>query len=411
MVKLEFPKGFFWGASTASHQVEGNTQNQWSKWEISHGRLAQLKRDGLIAKYGEKNFISGTAADHYHRYEEDFRLAKDLGHLATRISIEWSRVEPQEGYFDAAAIEHYREVIASIRKNGMEPFVTLWHWTFPIWFRDKGGFAARKNIEYFARFAEKMVSELTYVKFWITLNEAEIYAKNSYIMGAWPPQEKSWLVALKVYYNLIHAHRLAYKKMKDINSFALIGIAKNNAYFKVLKDQLQNVIIKKFLDWSWNFHFLNKLSGTQDFIGLNHYFYIRIHGRTNQNENVKTSDMGWELCPEGIYHVLKDLKKYKLPIYITENGLADAEDKQRAWFIKETLMNVHRAVSEGVDVRGYFHWSLMDNFEWDKGFWPRFGLIAIDYPTQKRTPRLSAMVYKNICQNNGFEQEEPSSYV
>src|SRR5271169_1439955 len=140
MIKnYKFPEGFFWGASTASHQVEGNTQNQWSKWEISPSRLAQLEHDGLIERYGKENFISGPAADHYHRYEEDF---------------------------DDAAIKHYREVIASIRKNGMEPFVTLWHWTFPIWFRDKGGFASRKNIEYFARFAEKMVSELTDVNFW-----------------------------------------------------------------------------------------------------------------------------------------------------------------------------------------------------------------------------------------------------
>lgn len=404
MAKYEFPKGFLWGASTASHQVEGNTQNQWSKWEISPGRLAQLEHDGLIARYGKENFISGLATDHYHRYEEDFLLAKELGHLATRISIEWSRVEPQEGYFDAGAIEHYRAVIASIRKNGMVPFVTLWHWTFPIWFGDKEGFASRKNIEYFARFAEKMVSELTEVKFWITLNEPEIYAQNSYSMSVWPPQKKNFLAALKVFYNLVHAHRSAYKKMKDVNSLAQIGIAKNNVYFKTCNNQLQSVIAKKFLDWSWNYHFLNKISGTQDFIGLNHYFYNRIRWRTNQNENLKISDMGWEIYPEAIYHVLKDLKKYKLPIFITENGLADAKDKQRVWFIKETLLNVHRAISEGVDVRGYFHWSLMDNFEWDKGFWPRFGLIAIDYSTQKRTPRPSATVYKNICQNNGFEQ-------
>jgi len=403
MVKLQFPKGFFWGAATASHQVEGHTQNQWSDWEISPGRLTQLEHDGLIAKYGQENFISGPAADHYHRYEEDFRLAKELGHLATRISIEWSRVEPREGYFDVGAIDHYRDVISSVRRNGMEPFVTLWHWTFPIWFRDKGGFATRKNVEYFARFAEKMVSELTDITFWITLNEPEIYARNSYAVGIWPPQEKSLLSSLNVFYNLVHAHRSAFKKMKDVNSFAQIGIAKNNTYFEAYKNQVQNVITKTFLDWSWNSHFLNKISGTQDFIGLNHYFHNRIGWRMTQYENPRTSDMGWELYPEAIYHVLKDLKKYRLPIYITENGLADSEDKQRAWFIKETLMNVHRAISEGVDVRGYLHWSLMDNFEWDKGFWPCFGLVAIDYSTQQRTPRPSAMVYKKICRNNGFE--------
>lgn len=406
MTKLEFPDGFLWGASTASHQVEGDTRNQWSEWENSPGRIAQLEWDGLIAKYGKDNFISGLAADHYHRYEKDFRLAKELGLSATRISIEWSRVEPQEGYFDMEVIQHYRSVITSIRANGMEPFVTLWHWTFPIWFRDKGGFAVRDNEKYFTRFAEKMIDELRDVKFWITLNEPEIYTSHGYGKGIWPPQEKSRITALKVFYNLAHAHRLAYKKIKEINPSARVGIAKHNVYFEAYRNQPWNVVIKKLADWTWNFYFLNMIAGTQDFIGLNHYFHNRIkNGKMNQNENLRVSDLGWELYPKAIYHVLKDLKKYKLPVYITENGLADAEDKQRVWFIKETLKNVHRAIGEGIDVRGYLHWSLMDNFEWDKGFWPRFGLIAIDYATQKRIPRESAFVYKDICLDNGFDPD------
>lgn len=404
MAKLQFPEGFLWGASTSSHQVEGYTHNQWSEWETSPERLAELEKDGLIKKYGRENFISRAAADHYHRYEEDFALAKELGHSATRMSVEWSRIEPREGYFDPAAIEHYRSVIASIRKNDMEPFVTLWHWTFPIWFRDKGGFAVRKNTEYFARFAKKIVHEFPEVKFWITLNEPEVYTKNSYSAGWWPPQEKNWIKTLKVFYNLIHAHRQAYKKMKAVNPAAQIGIAKNNVYFEAYRNEPQNVVLKAIWDWSWNFHFLNRISSTQDFIGLNHYFHNRIKWKSNQNENLKVSDMGWELYPEAIYYVLKDLKKYNLPIYITENGLADEKDREREWFIKETLANVHRAISEGVAVRGYLHWSLMDNFEWANGFWPRFGLIAIDYSTKLRTPRPSAMAYKNICRNNGLDK-------
>jgi beta-glucosidase len=404
MAKLEFPDGFLWGASTASHQVEGNAHNQWSEWEGSPGRMTQLERDGLITKYGKENFISGVAADHYNRYEEDFALAKELGHSATRISIEWSRIEPQEGEFDNAAIDHYRKVVAAIRKNDMEPFVTLWHWTFPVWFRDKGGFAIRSNEKYFARFCDKMAIALPEVKFWITLNEPEIYTSHGYLKGTWPPQEESRIKTLKVFHNLAHAHRLAYAKIKKINPAAQVGIAKHNIYFEAYRNQPWNVVIKKFADWGWNFYFLNKISGAQDFIGLNHYFHNRIKGKTNQNENLRVNDMGWELYPEAIYHVLKDLKKYNLPIYITENGLADAEDKQRAWFIKETLKNVHRAISDGVDVRGYLHWSLMDNFEWDKGFWPRFGLIAIDYTTEARSPRPSALEYKNICRDNGFEK-------
>lgn len=207
--------------------------------------MAQLEGDGLIAKYGKENFISGAAADHYNRYEEDFALAKELGHSATRISIEWSRVEPREGEFDAAAIEHYRKVIASIRKNDMEPFVTLWHWTFPIWLRDKGGFAIRSNEEYFGRFCEKMAIALPEVKFWITLNEPEIYTSHGYLKGAWPPQEKSRIKALKVFRHLVCAHRLAYKKIKKINPAAKVGIAKHNIYFEAYRNQPWNIAVKK----------------------------------------------------------------------------------------------------------------------------------------------------------------------
>ena len=404
MSQLKFPPGFLWGASTASHQVEGGTHNNWSDWETSPRRLAQLKKDGLITRYGKDNFISGVAADHYYRYEGDFRLAKKLGHTATRISIEWSRIEPREGHFDTKAIHHYKSVISSIRNNGMEPFVTLWHWTVPLWFRDKGEFQNKKNAVYFARFAERIASELADVTFWITLNEPDVYTMHGYLDGTWPPQEKSLIKTLTVYRNLIYAHRLGYEKIKKANQAARVGIAKHNIYFEAYKGRLWNVLLKKAMDWGWNCYFLNQLSGAQDFIGLNQYFHNRINGRTNQNENLKISDMGWELYPEAVYYALRDLRKYRVPIYITENGLADGEDRQRLWFIKETLKNVHRAISEGIDVRGYLHWSLMDNFEWDKGFWPRFGLIAIDYATQKRTPRPSALAYREFCQDNGFEE-------
>ena len=403
MSRLKFPAGFLWGASTASHQVEGGNHNNWSEWEESPQRLAQLEKDGLLARYGKDSFISGIAADHYNHYEEDFRLAKELGHTATRISIEWSRVEPREGHFDPEAIHHYRSVISSIRKHGMEPFVTLWHWTMPIWFRDKGEFQNKANAGYFTRFAEKMASEFTDVTFWVTLNEPEVYTFHGYLDGTWPPQKKSLIQALRVIHNLIYAHRLGREKIKKANPAARVGIAKHNIYFEAYQERLWNVLLKKLTDWGWNCYFLNHLSGAQDFIGLNQYFHNRINGKTNQNDNLQVSDMGWELYPEAMYYALRDLKRYQLPIYVTESGLADEGDRQRLWFIKETLKNVHRAISEGVDVRGYLHWSLMDNFEWDKGFWPRFGLVAIDYSTQKRTPRPSAWAYKDICQDNGFE--------
>jgi beta-glucosidase/6-phospho-beta-glucosidase/beta-galactosidase len=252
---------FFFGAATSSHQVEGNNRNDWSGWERANAaRLA-----GVSKKYPEENYISGRACDHYHRFREDFDITKSLGHNAHRFSVEWSRIEPEEGKFDACEI---------------------------------GGFV--------------------------------------------------------------------------------------NDLLVQLADKLRN------------FRFLDRIRRESDFIGFNYYFHNRVDGGFNKNKNDAVSDMGWEICPEGIYHVLKKLKKYHLPIYITENGLADAYDLQRASFITQHISWMQKAMDEGVDVRGYFHWSLLDNFEWDKGFWPRFGLVAVDYQTLERTIRPSALVYKKI---------------
>ncbi|MEK7198120.1 MAG: family 1 glycosylhydrolase, partial [Patescibacteria group bacterium] len=324
---------------------------------------------------------------------------------AHRFSIEWSRIEPEEGKFNEKEIEHYRNVIRALRARGIEPFVTLWHWTMPVWFTEKDGFEKRENIKYFIRFCEYVASEFKdEVKFWIILNEPEIYASNSYFKDMWPPQKKSFILYLSVWQNLIESYCAVYKIIKKVQPNAQIGIAKNNIYFESYLNKFVNVWLKKFMDWWWNFYFLNQTKNYQDFIGLNHYFHNRINNfKFGQNENQKISDMGWELYPEAIYCVLKDLKKYNKPIYITENGLADAQDKNRKWFIEESLNNIHKAISENVDVRSYFHWSLMDNFEWDKGFWPRFGLIEVDYKTLERKRRPSSHIYEKIAKSNTIE--------
>ena len=405
---LKFPKGFLWGAATSAHQVEGNNHNQWTEWELKNSKIksqnAKLKKwpDFILEGYPnplqEKNYISGRACGHYNRYEEDFDLAKAMNHNAHRFSIEWSRIEPEEGKFNWEEIEHYRKVIRALRARGIEPFVTLWHWTMPVWFARKGGFEKNGNIKYFVRFCEYVTKEFKDdVTFWITLNEPEIYTTSSYLKGVWPPQKKNLISYLLVIKNLIKVHRESYRIIKKIEPSAQIGIAKNNIYFEAYQNKINNWILKKFIDWWWNFYFLNRIKNCQDFIGLNHYFHNRIKNlKFGQNENKKVSDMGWELHPEAIYYVLKDLKKYNKPVYITENGLADTKDENREWFIKESLKNIHKSISEGVDVRGYFYWSLLDNFEWDKGFWPRFGLVEIDYKTLKRKPRPSSKIYGEI---------------
>lgn len=404
----KFPEDFYWGAAASAHQVEGGNNNDWTEWEKSESRIKNLESrikdqnfkknfpahifDRWPTPLDITNYISGKACGHYNRFEEDFDIAKSLSHNAHRFSIEWSRIEPEEGKFNGKEIEHYRNVIKALRERGIEPFVTLWHWPVPLWLRDKGGARSAEFAFYFSRYAEKIVGELKdEVKFWITLNEPDIYSLNSYLKGVWPTQKKNPIVYLRVIGNLIKAHRKAYKIIKKIQPSAQIGIAKNNIYFEGW--------LWFLIDWWWNKFFLNKTKNELDFIGLNYYF----HRRFWRNENKFVSDMGWELYPEGIYHVLKDLKEYDKPVYITENGLADARDKHRGWFMKESLKNVHRAIQEGVDVRGYFYWSLLDNFEWDKGFWPRFGLVEVEYETMKRKIRPSAYKYAEICKNNGFE--------
>src|SRR3989344_2059972 len=408
---MKFPENFLWGAGTSAYQVEGNGHNDWTEWEHATTKLkienSKLKvwPDYILNSYPsplqEENYISGKACDHYNRFKEDFDIAKSLGHTCHRFSIDWARIEPEEGKFDDKELEHYRQVVLALRERGIEPFVTLWHWPVPLWLRDKSGIVAKNFPEYFARYTEKVVSILgDSVKLWITINEPLVIASHSYLRGNWPPQIKNPLKYLYAVENLIKAHKKSYAKIKSINQTSLVGIAKHQIYFEASKNHAINKIWKYFADWHWNFYFLNKIKHHQDFIGLNHYFHKTVGGK---NKNEKVSDMGWELYPEAIYQVLKDLKKYNKPIYITENGLADSQDKYREWFIKESLKNVHKAIEEGVDVRGYMHWSLLDNFEWAHGFWPRFGLVEIDYKTLERKIRPSAYKYTEIIRNNGIE--------
>ncbi|TSC69538.1 MAG: beta-glucosidase [Parcubacteria group bacterium Gr01-1014_70] len=401
------PDKFLFGAATSGHQVEGGTHNDWSEWEVENAKIkmqnAKLRRypDYILQKYPnplqEENYISGKACDHYNRYEEDFDIAKKLGHNAHRFSIEWSRIEPEEGKFDEKEIEHYRLVVSALRERGMEPFVTLWHWTLPVWLSAKGGVLAKDFPICFEKYARCVASALPDARFWITLNEPEIYVFNSYYRSIWPPQKKSVVSFFRATYALNVAHQRAYRVIKNNISDASVGVAVNQSYFES-GGGMVNDILKWGADRVWNWRFLWYVSGELDFIGLNYYFHNRIDYGFNKNKNEKISDMGWELYPEGLYHVLLGLKQFQKPIYITENGLADAKDQHRAWFIREHVHYMKKAMDQGADVRGYFYWSLLDNFEWDKGFWPRFGLVEIDYKTMERKIHPSAWEYKKIIE-------------
>ncbi|MDE1970337.1 MAG: glycoside hydrolase family 1 protein [Patescibacteria group bacterium] len=410
----QFPPQFLWGASTSAHQVEGNNHNDWSEWELRTATQKAYRAslhtfpEYITKRYpdprSKENYISGIAADHYHRFKEDIDLLQSLNLNAYRFSIEWSRIEPQEGEWNEEALLHYEEVLRELAAQKIEPFVTLWHWPLPIWLRDKGGWECSKTPEYFSRYAAYIATRLgSHIRFWITLNEPEVYASKSYLLGVWPPQKRNYFAYAHVMKNLVRGHRAAYHCIKAVDPHAQIGIAKQNAYFEAHKKTLVNRLLCALVRWYGNEKLLNSIDTTQDFIGLNHYFHYCIHQGAICNNKAKKSDLGWELYPEGIYHVLKDLELYRKPIYITENGLADAEDMYRAWFIKETLYHIHRAIQEKVDVRGYFHWSLLDNFEWAEGFWPRFGLVEIDYHTLTRIPRPSCIIYATIAHNNALD--------
>ncbi|PJE57554.1 MAG: glycoside hydrolase family 1 protein, partial [Candidatus Portnoybacteria bacterium CG10_big_fil_rev_8_21_14_0_10_38_18] len=228
------------------------------------------------------------------------------------------------------------------------------HWTLPVWFVEKGHWLNKESSEYFARFVEKVVSEYKdLVKFWVTLNEPNIYTSYSFLRGIWPPFEKSFYKMQEVVKNLIAAHKESYRVLHKISSDCQVGIANNNNCFQG--------ILSFFSKYFWNHQFFDAIKDFQEFVGVNYYIPVSLW-RNIVKLGRELTDMSWQVYPKGLYRVLKDLKQYNKPIYITENGLADAKDEKRTKFIIDHLKWVHKAIEEGVDVRGYFHWSLIDNF-------------------------------------------------
>lgn len=409
----QFPENFLWGAATSAHQVEGNTLNNWSEWEKKNAqRLAKeaeskwqgWQKEKFPEMFDPGNYISGRACDHYNRYEEDFDLAKAGEHNAHRFSIEWSRIEPEEGKFDEKEIDHYRKIVLTLRERGMEPFVTLWHWTNPLWLEEKGGCESKEFSFYFSRYAKYAAEKLgNSVKFWITLNEPTSVIAASYSVGIWPPQKKNLFAAWKLFGKFAHAHVKAYKNIHAVSRGSQIGFANILQSFEAYRENswLDKLMMKVGI-YITNKKLLKMTLGFNDFLTVQYYFHNRFKFPKKIRLGDKpVNDLNWEIFPRGIYYILRWIKKYNLPIYITENGLADATDEKRTQFIKEHLFWVRQAMEEGADVRGYFYWSLLDNFEWDKGFWPRFGLVEIDYETLERKPRKSFYAYKEIISAKG----------
>jgi beta-glucosidase len=382
---FKFPEGFLWGAATASYQVEGGIyNNDWAK----------AAEDGRIMP-------AGKSTDHYNRYKEDLDIAKSLGHNAHRISIEWARIEPEEGKFDKKEIDHYRDVIKAMKERGITPLITLWHFTLPLWFTNKGGFANKDSHSFFSRYCQHVVDELHEEGIiWTTMNEPIVWSTMSYLWGQWPPFELFKTgVFFRVIRNLIKSHKHAYEQIKKEKPTASVGIVKNNMYMHVSKYSKWNPFLhinKVVNDYFWNRYFMNKVKDHIDTIGLNYYF----HTEFGKKEKYVKNDMGWDLYPEGITHVLNDLKRFKKPIYITEAGIADEKDYFRAEYIKDLIVAINRAIEKGADVRGYMYWSLLDNYEWVFAYSKKFGLVEVDLKTFERKIRDSAYEYKKICESN-----------
>ena len=391
-----------WGAAISAYQTEGNNANaDWWAWERSLRRQEALRARGR----NPDRYASGIACDFYNRFEEDFALAEHLGHNTIRLGIEWSRVQPKEGIYDEKALDHYEKMLRSAKAHGLAVFLTLHHFTSPQWFAEKGGFTKSSNLKYFLDFCEKAAARLgDYADFWLTFNEPEIYATHSYLLGIFPPQKKNLWQTFLVIKNIIAAHKAAAKKIKfftakpvsmafhlsDLQPYGIFGgLAQFVAHYLA------------------NEYVLKRTAKYCDYIGVNYYnhFHVSLAGRRKSSHgHHEVTDMGWGIHPEGLERVLINLKKFNKPIYITENGLADAKDEKRDKFIKDHLYYTHRAIQKGAAVRGYLHWSLLDNFEWQHGFWPRFGLVEIDRDDLlRRKVRLSAVKYAEICKTNQME--------
>jgi beta-glucosidase len=379
-------KTFLWGAATSAHQVEGN--NIHSDWWAFEKRRS-----------GDR---SGLAADHYKRFADDFALAVSLGHTAHRLSLEWSRIEPAPGQWNGAAVTHYREVLTALRAAGLKSFVTLHHFTNPVWLAQRGGWETAAAGRYFLRYVRQIVQHLgDLVDFWVTLNEPIVYAQQSYWTKRWPPQKKSGLLFERVVRHMAQAHMLAYAEIHRHLPLARVGLAHQMiAWQPARPDAWSDQKITALSSWWFNHRFLALTRGSHDFLGLNYYFSATKQWQwwpprsTTASWDGVNSDLGWPIDPAGLTQVLLELKRYKRPIYITENGLADADDSRRANFIRDHLRAVERAQAQGADVRGYLHWSFLDNFEWDLGFAPRFGLVAVTTPPKNALPGLLPMSTK-----------------
>lgn len=427
---IHFPRGFLWGTATASHQVEGNnTNNDWWAWEQQSGRIQNGDRSGLACDWWNG------------RWREDFDRAAGCGQNAHRMSIEWSRVQPTPDRWDEAALDRYREMMRGLQARNLTPLVTLHHFTNPLWLQEMGGWENEAVIERYVAYVRKVVDALReYATYWVTINEPNVYASIAYGSGAWPPGKADLGAAIRVLTNMVKAHAAAYKAIHAIQPQARVGVAhqirpfiarRNWSPFDRLAAWLQSGLfnqlfpqalktgVMRFPAWTKR---VPEAKGTQDFLGVNYYTreYVNfsllhageLFGRRSFDSTDETSPTGFIAnSPDGLFETLKWANGFGLPILITENGVEDKDDTFRPRYLAEHIYQTWRAVNFNWPVRGYFYWTLVDNFEWERGWTQPFGLWELDVETQTRRKRPSADFYAEICRENGLSSDMVARYA
>ncbi len=414
------PAGFLWGVSTSAHQIEGG--NEWNDW-------ARFERVPGKTRNGE---VSGRASDHWNRVAEDVGLIETLGANAYRFSIEWSRVEPREGEWSEEAWRHYEDEVRQLRQADIEPMVTLLHFTLPAWMADQGGLTATEFPDRFARFAAEAARRLgTEVALWCTLNEPNVQMFQGYVEGIWPPGVRDTAQASEAVGGILRAHVAAAAAIRENDRDARIGMAVNLIVFDPSSPwSLPDWIAARQADSGFNWAYYDSIKAGRiqfslagfpsldealpglvesvDWVGINYYRRNLVHFDAGAPGLVELrpgpgelSDSGVEIYPEGLLRLLRRAwKRYGKPIYITENGVSDATDRLRVDYLRGHAYAVARALEEGIPVHGYFHWSLLDNFEWNEGFGPRFGLFRVDYETFERHPTAGGEEFRRLSPSN-----------
>lgn len=428
-----FPKGFRWGTATSSHQVEGNlTNNDWWLAEQHGGYVFQ-------------NQTAGQACDWWNHAEGDFDRMAEMGQNAHRLSIEWSRVEPKPGVWDDHALARYREMLVGLRHRGIEPMVTLHHFTNPLWMVEQGGWENEQVVGWFERYVRRVLAVLgDQTHLWCTINEPNVMISQAYGTGRWPPGKIDFGAAMQVTLNLVRAHAAAYHAIHELVPGAQVGIAAHimkwqpgrawlpfdiimtNLIAHVFHDLVLEMVTRGIMRVPGRRPLLvPEAAQTLDWLGVNYYqrYRIRFNPRSSKTffvdmitkPGVFKGPGGWgEIHPEGIFDTLTMMwRRYRLPIFITENGIPDETDQYRPSFIVTHLEHLWQALKTGIPVMGYYFWSLLDNFEWTEGYDPRFrfGLIGVDFETQARSVRTSGKLYSEICHSGGLTPEAVSRYT